>query len=48
MRSAAGYNAAHRNDAVSVGGVIMRDEPKGTLNTGNVSNERTVAEPDRL
>jgi mannose-6-phosphate isomerase-like protein (cupin superfamily) len=23
-------------------------EPKGTLNTGNVVNERTVAEPDRI
>ncbi len=23
-------------------------EPKGTLNTGNVSNERTVADPQRL
>jgi hypothetical protein len=23
-------------------------EPKGTLNTGNVSSERTVAEPERI
>jgi len=23
-------------------------EPKGTLNTGNVTNERTVANPDRI
>jgi len=23
-------------------------EPKGTLNTGNVTNERTVAQPDRI
>ena len=27
---------------------IVLLEPKGTLNTGNVSNERTVATPERL
>jgi mannose-6-phosphate isomerase-like protein (cupin superfamily) len=27
---------------------VMLVEPKGTLNTGNVVNERTVAEPERL
>ncbi len=27
---------------------VMLIEPKGTLNTGNVRNERTVDEPDRL
>ena len=27
---------------------VMLFEPAGTLNTGNVTNERTVAEPQRL
>lgn len=27
---------------------VMLIEPKGTLNTGNVINERTVQEPERL
>ena len=27
---------------------VMMIEPKGTLNTGNVINERTVREPERL
>jgi mannose-6-phosphate isomerase-like protein (cupin superfamily) len=27
---------------------VLLFEPKGTLNTGNVTNERTVAEPDEV
>ena len=27
---------------------VMLLEPKGTLNTGNVTNERTVVEPERM
>jgi len=27
---------------------VMMIEPKGTLNTGNVQSERTIAEPERL
>jgi hypothetical protein len=27
---------------------VMPGRPKGTLNTGNIANERAVGEPERL